>query len=75
MIGRGGGLALMALAVLSGMHARASTPADASPSQTLPVRVQILENVRAGAELELTARQPVESYGEPAFGFPRIPVK
>src|ERR1041385_2270223 len=39
------------------------------------VRVDIFEKVPAGSEFNLADRQPVTSYEEPAFGFPRVATK
>lgn len=39
------------------------------------VKVEILEKVPAGSELEPGAQEPIERYSEPAFAFIRIPAK
>src|ERR1051325_981184 len=39
------------------------------------VRVDLFEKVPAGSEFNLAERQPVTTYDEPAFGFPRVPIK
>jgi len=42
---------------------------------TAQVRVDLFEKVPAGSEFELSARQPLTTYDEPAFGFPRVPTR
>ena len=39
------------------------------------IEVSLFENLPAGLGVDLKDAKPVESYSEPAFGFPRIPTK
>jgi len=47
----------------------------AAQTASLPVKVQIFENSKPGAEFELSSSEPVEEYAEAAFGFIRFPTK
>lgn len=52
--------------------ARCSAVAETA---SLPVKVEIFENLKAGSELELRDAQPGEEYAERAFAFVRFPTK
>lgn len=63
-------LVVVGLALTRGAQCHAA----AVPGAAL-VQVDLFENLPAGSELNPTGTQPTDHYGEPAFGFVRVPTR